>query len=176
MITSSLSIRSLAWLALPVLVVAALVVVRRQSGECSSLSPGPSNSEVLHGGAGDPIIQEYVRRFQIKDQIVEDVRAGRRTLFEAAALFRRLDQRPPARIPHVEYLDTPGDREDERYCRQVIRWVEAALEFEGNHDDGTVRRLRAELEEAVRGRRNHIPTSDVPPTVAGRTSRDERPP
>jgi hypothetical protein len=173
MLTPSLSIRSIAWLAMPVLVAAALVVARNPSGGISS---DRKNGKVLHDAADDPVVQSCVRRIESKDRIVEDVRAGRRTLFEAAAMFRRLDQRPPGRIPHVEYLAAPVDHEDEQYCRQVIRWVEAVVEFEGNHDDGTARRLRAELEEAIRGRRNHIPTSDVPPTVAGRTSTDERPP
>jgi hypothetical protein len=169
MLTPSLSIRSLAWLAMPALVAVALVATRNLSGGGSGISSGPANGKVMHDAASDPILRGTIRRIERKEQIVEDVRAGWRTLFEAAATFRRLDRRPPARIPDV-------DREDERYCRQVIRWVEAVVEFEGNHDDGTARRLRAELEEAIRGRRNHIPTSDVPTTVASRTSTDQRPP
>jgi glutathione S-transferase len=61
------------------------------------------------------------RRVREKERIGCAVIDGRLTLFEAAALFRRLNEAPPKPAPLSASF--PGDSEEERLCRQVIRWA-----------------------------------------------------
>lgn len=64
------------------------------------------------------------RRIQAKRRITADSIDGRVTLFEAAALFRRLDAEPPVLPPSPDLL---GDSEEERACLQVIKWARQRL-------------------------------------------------
>lgn len=72
---------------------------------------------------GVPAIQ---RRIRAKARVVDELIDGRLTLFEAAALFRRLNDPSPASAAHLA-RDCPGDSEEERLCRQVIAWVRVTL-------------------------------------------------
>jgi hypothetical protein len=74
-------------------------------------------------------------RFYAKGQIARDAAAGRRSLFEAAALFRELNRLPPA-LPELSYSDRFDTtlvvhNDEERLCRQVIWWVGATITRDG---------------------------------------------
>src|SRR5262249_7060251 len=72
----------------------------------------------------DTIIKE---RMVAKKQIVLDLIAGRRTLLEAAARFRDLNENPEdCRNPYREFCC--GNSDGEKLGRQVITWVAGVLE------------------------------------------------
>jgi hypothetical protein len=142
--------RSLAWLALPLVVVALLVMTRKGGRGPAEPWLDPAAGKVAAAGAADPAVAGLARRMHQKQHIVDTVRERRRSLFEAAAMFRALDQDPPAPGWSPYYLRHPGSTAEERYCRQVIAWVEATVVYEQGKDDGTVARLRGELEEVLR--------------------------
>jgi hypothetical protein len=87
--------------------------------------------------------QALDRRINKKICVTVKLLDGRITLFEAAALFRRLNEEYPRFPPDPGFK---GDTEEERLCQQVITWAygqmrirypEMADEFEA--------RLKAEL-------------------------------
>jgi hypothetical protein len=89
----------------------------------------------------DRAIQENIAA---KDGVIDDLLAERLTLLEAAALFRRLDAVCPGRSTIPERI--PGRTEEERYCRQVIYWVEATTRYWPPSQAAAIRnRLEAEL-------------------------------
>jgi hypothetical protein len=106
-----------------VLLVALAVVLPRTEWERD-----PNSPEDLSAGPGEEqeaqaILKGLQRRSAAKELIVRSLIEGRITLFEAAALFRDLNRE----YPELRFLDAPGDSEEEKLCRQVIRWVEAVL-------------------------------------------------
>jgi hypothetical protein len=85
-------------------------------------------------------------------RLARDAAAGRRTLAEAAALFRELNRRPPATAPPADAdpngppLTIPLDTEEGRLCRQVILSAYYALRSEApGRADAAVARLEAEF-------------------------------
>jgi hypothetical protein len=66
-------------------------------------------------------------RILAKDEVARDVIAGRRSLIEAAAMFRELNRVPPAVPAHVRLegsRESLADRSDEEcLCQQVIWWT-----------------------------------------------------
>jgi hypothetical protein len=87
--------------------------------------------------------RERYERLLAKGQVSDDLIAGRLTLFEAAARFRRIEQ--GREHTRVEYY--PGDSEEERLCRRVINGARAQMSQrypEGA--DEFVERLEAELQ------------------------------
>jgi hypothetical protein len=62
------------------------------------------------------------RRILEKERVACELIDGRLTLFEAAALFRRLNEAPP-RAMDATALRFPGDSGEERLCRLVIHWA-----------------------------------------------------
>jgi hypothetical protein len=99
-------------------------------------------------------------RLVAKGLIARDVAAGRRSLVEAAALFRELDRLPPAsielaRLDEVDAsLPIPGQTEEERLCRHVLAYVRAALAGgEPDRAEAALTRLADEFfaERRVRG-------------------------
>ena len=85
-----------------------------------------------------------------KDRIAEDVVAGRRTLLEAAALFRELNRLPPEPLK-PSWIDPslriPADTEEGWLCRQVIERVRLELRREPDRAAAAVARLEAEFHE-----------------------------
>jgi hypothetical protein len=113
--------------------------------------PGPD--ELLPPGEAEPpapawpdVLDGTVAR----SLLALDAAAGRRTLLEAAALFRELNRRPPVTDPPA-YADPNGppltiplDTEEGRLCRQVIRHAYYALRSEApGRADAAVARLEA---------------------------------
>jgi hypothetical protein len=79
-----------------------------------------------------------------KARAAQDLIEGRRTLLEAAAVFRKLQEAVPGYVWEGFRKEYPGDSDDERCCRAVIRQVEYIL-AEGPRA-GVVRQLEKELE------------------------------
>lgn len=80
------------------------------------LSPPPSETLTV------------ARRIKAKTAVIEKLRAGELTLFEAAAWFRHLSGVPFAGSA-VVWERMPGDTHNEKICRQVIRWAEIHLDY-----------------------------------------------
>ncbi len=62
-------------------------------------------------------------RIHTRRGIIEELAAGRMTLFEAAAQFKRLNSEPNAVKTDVLHLFR-GATDNERLCRQVITWLD----------------------------------------------------
>jgi hypothetical protein len=89
-----------------------------------------------------------------KGQLAGDVIAGRRTLWEAAALFRALNGMTPAlsNSPRVvdPSLNIPADTEEAWLCRQVVAFVGVELHEQPDRAEAAVARLEAEFFAALR--------------------------
>jgi hypothetical protein len=84
-----------------------------------------------------------------KNAVIEAFRAGRLTLLQAAARFRDINE-----TRHDSCASFAGATAEERLCRQVISWAEAAARDESlNASQQTRRRLGAELDALLE--RNH---------------------
>jgi hypothetical protein len=85
-----------------------------------------------------PAPEMIALRSLAKERIAREVTDGKRTLFEAATLFRELDQLEPP-VPVLPDPDHgipllarfPTDTVDELYCMQVARWVSLQAQPEG---------------------------------------------
>jgi hypothetical protein len=108
----------------------------------------PLRCEFFDPGEPSPqpeAIREILRREAVKDRAANDLIDGRLTLLEVAALFRSLNAErvgPQADLA----LYYPGDSEEERVCRQAIRWTkrEMARRYP-ERADALADRLEAEL-------------------------------
>jgi len=65
-------------------------------------------------------------RSAVKYRLTRDVIAGRLSLFEAAARFRRLNKVNPV----DELIGYWGDSQEDRLCQEVMQWVSVALQRE----------------------------------------------
>src|SRR5262249_15863051 len=96
-------------------------------------------------------------RVAAREQIVRALIRDQITLPEAAAHFRRLDELRDVTLPS-SFSRYPGDSDEERVCRQVIRY--AAVQFpEGPQRDECVGRLEYELAEQLCGGSVRLPDS-----------------
>lgn len=140
--------RSLAWLALP-LVVAGLLVASRRAGHDWTAPADEVESVWKFTSPPDPVVAEIGRLLRVRQGVADEVRAGRLSLFEAAAVFWVLNQAQTGQ--GLEHLRRryPDVSDEERHCRHVISWVEATVLDELSRDDGTVARLRGELKAAL---------------------------
>jgi hypothetical protein len=78
-----------------------------------------------------PESEAVIRRIEKKQRIVRELLAGRRTFFETAEVFRRLNDEYPKLLPHPAIH---GDSDEERVCRQVIVWVRGTMQVDGYSD------------------------------------------
>jgi hypothetical protein len=96
-----------------------------------------------------------VLRAIAKDQLARDVAAGRRSLPEAAALFRELNRLPPVPTDSADLSEAdlsmpiPGRTDEERYCQRVVTHVQAALHHDPDRAAAVVARLAAEFREEL---------------------------
>jgi hypothetical protein len=67
--------------------------------------------------------QQAVRRLTAKTQVLMDLRDHRLTLLEAAARFRNLESPTSGHYLEWSRLYEPGQTDEERWCRQVIRFL-----------------------------------------------------
>lgn len=95
--------------------------------------------------------QVALRRMQARLQIVEELAAGRMDLLEAAGRFRDLNETLPEFSREVLHRYFPGASEEERYCRQVLAWVDSELTHrDARLASATTGRLERQLEEYLR--------------------------
>jgi hypothetical protein len=66
-----------------------------------------------------------VERLRARGEVIDDLRAGRLTLVQAAARFRGLNGLAPEASYDLSH-HMAGATEEERLCRQVIYWAEGA--------------------------------------------------
>src|SRR5262249_61206055 len=104
------------------------VVVPRnpQAHEQAARAAGGSPHKTKETLPADPDVVAIERSMEEREQIAEAVIDGRLTLVKAAAQFRAINASRP---PHYRVrLDLyPGHTDEERVCRQVIRYVESKL-------------------------------------------------
>jgi hypothetical protein len=93
----------------------------------------------------DEAMRLIVRREEAKMGVVRDLLAGRLTLRQAAALFRDLDQGPPAFNWEEFRRAYPCDTDEERHCREVIDCVRGVLPANSPESEAIARRFEAEL-------------------------------
>jgi hypothetical protein len=96
----------------------------------------------------DEELQVAQLHMALKDEVTEDVVAGRLTLVEAAAQFRTLDACAPEEYRRGWVVLARGVPDEERYCRQVVDYAEQALR---DRADGpaVLAGLKRQLEEAL---------------------------
>jgi hypothetical protein len=120
--------------------------------------PHPPGGERLPGTTG-VAGQQAARdtrhlRWVAKELIAREVADGRRSLVEAAALYGALNRLPPATRELVREdvgdspLHAPVRTDEERLCRQVVRWVQRLFLDTPEQARQAVARLEAELVEA----------------------------
>jgi hypothetical protein len=110
-------------------VVAALLggVLIAAAGRRDGRDPGGSEGERL-GKELERETRTVIAHVKEKYRVIEELLLGRLTLLEAAALFRALDQSLRSFNWEQFRLGYPGDSDEERHCREVIRWVRIELE------------------------------------------------
>jgi hypothetical protein len=118
-------------------------------------APDPAAEPVIGGAVGEAVPEVVALRVLAKGLLARDAAAGRRSLFEAAALFRALDRRPPEPAQPTGFdptLRIPADTEEGRLCRQVLAAVRAELAAEPDRAAAAVARLKAEFAQELRAR------------------------
>lgn len=124
----------------------AIVFVRCPSDPIEPPSPQYVDPEAEALAAGVPEIVPL--RLIAKDLITQDVIAGRRSIWEAAALFRELNRLPPEPAKPSLFdpsLSIPADTEEEWLCRDVAVRVSAELCDEPERASAITGRLEAEF-------------------------------
>jgi hypothetical protein len=117
-------------------------------------TPGPDGPpEPPSPELAAPAPETVPLRLVVKGQLAREVADGRRSLVEAAALFRALNRRPPARGQPPEivtHVHIPMDTEAGWLCRQVAEHVGVALHEEPERAAAAVARLEAEFVAELR--------------------------
>jgi hypothetical protein len=127
--------------------------------------PDPATQPVIGEAVGESGPEVVGLRALAKGLLARAAAAGRRSLFEAAALFRELDRLPPASAAPAGLdpaLRIPVDTEAGRLCRQVVAAVRAELGDEPDRAEAAVARLEAEFFAELRAR-GSIRLPDPPP-------------
>jgi hypothetical protein len=138
------------FLAVAIAVALPVVYCRRTPGP-----DGPAEPPVSEALTAPPP-ETALLRLAAKLQLAREVADGRRTLWEAAALFRELDRLPPppielSRLDGVDQsLPIAGRTEAERYCRHVVAQVRAALRDDLGRVAAAAARLEAEFVAELR--------------------------
>jgi hypothetical protein len=96
-------------------------------------------------------LQAVHERSAAKDEVAEDVAAGRLTLLEGAARFRDLDASASEGYRRGWRQLVKGASDEERYCRQVLSYLEAVL----RDRPAASAAIRARLETELRRRLEH---------------------
>jgi hypothetical protein len=164
--------RPLAWLSLPLAAAAILALSRRDVGGLGEARHDSEYAMADDDAARSEQLAGFSRRIRVKWSVIDALRLGRRTLFEAAAMFRSLDQMPPATHWEEFRRRYHGACDEERHCRQVISWMEATLPPESVETDATVVRLREELEEAIKHGPPQLPEVPLPHLRRWQTERE----
>jgi hypothetical protein len=97
----------------------------------------------------DDQIQAAGERSAAKNEVAEDVAAGRLTLLEGAARFRDLDASAAESYRQGWRRLAQGASDDERYCRQVLGYLAAVLRDRPDGGAAVRGRLEAELQRRL---------------------------
>jgi hypothetical protein len=130
------------------LLSAGLVGIGLYRAEALQVLPTPLGESAVVGLIeSPPEAQVTIRRVKAKSEVIDRVRRGEITLFEAAAWFRHLNSEPPE-YPENSWRQLRGDCNNEKVCRQVILWVDGQLggKAPANEVDELVMHLEAELQ------------------------------
>ena len=120
---------------------------RRQILEAQSITMYESCAE------SKGITARMTAKFRVADEVI----GGRRSLLQAAAAFRDLDERwPRTADPYSGYPNAAS--EAEVYCLKVIGYVDA--EAPPDRAAELTRRLHAELDAMLRNGTLHLPDPD----------------
>jgi hypothetical protein len=89
----------------------------------------------------------FMARSAQRKAIVEQVRDGNLTLFEAAAQFKRLNHQPqPTKLDPL--YPFAGQTENEKVCRQVITWLTSYVQdLPPSQGEAVLERAEAELRD-----------------------------
>jgi hypothetical protein len=129
-----------------------------------------SDEEYPRDEEHEPKLRYLTWSHAVRARVAQALVRGELTLGEAAACFRQVNAlRPPGLRSSAEHFR--GGSEEERICRQVIRYVGVALEDE-TRDGGLVLHLEAELEGRVR--RGDLRLPSPPSSLVGRFDLDAR--
>jgi hypothetical protein len=134
-----------------VVLVGGLLSAAAQDVDCwSVLCPaGVLAEEQCRGENLDRVEREIRHRSEAKAAVVRALADGQLTLFQAAVRFRDLDRASPTFHWSALRDSYEGSTDDERHCREVIRHIGTELPEESPKTQELLRRLKAELREAL---------------------------
>jgi hypothetical protein len=122
------------------LAVLVLLAVGRWNPRMTDRSPDPASASADRDDSHAATIKRIQLRIRAKEQLVEDLAAGKRTLLQTAALFRELDRIPPAVSRPDPVIDPPirleNPTEDEWQCLWVLAYTRTLLQV--THPDREV--------------------------------------
>ena len=133
-------------------VLARLDWLRAIGVDLATLDKGPNATSLVVSGSPTEC-KAVETRCAAKDTVVARIMAGELDLFEAAACFRYLNHEPPE-YRSMGYLQLPGGSDEEKLCRQVIRWVKTGGNASPSAREVEQMRARLEAELAARLRRD----------------------
>lgn len=99
-----------------------------------------------------------LRRVQAKEEVMDELVAGRMSLREAVACFRAIHAANPDGL-------APGAAEEEWTARNVAHWLKERLRSRGPQGKAVLRRLEYELKELLRGQQGGGPRATPSRTV-----------
>jgi hypothetical protein len=105
------------------------------------------------GDALDDRIAAMGRKMELKQAVLDDLIAGRRTLADAVARVREIEDRYPEFADHLRsYLieQYPGRGFDECLARNLLQKASYALQYTPDQARAVMARLEAELDAYVR--------------------------
>lgn len=132
------------------LMAAGVVLIKRPTGEpAESAGPEPVDTQVAQPWSESMQLSPFARAM-----LIQDVIDGRRTLLQAATLFRELHLRNGQRWDRpwvvLAGFRLPRGTPGERLCQQIEAWVRGALENDPERCEAVLSRLEKELRDAPR--------------------------
>ena len=127
--------------------------------------PAGADQEAERSRRLDDQMRVICRCIEEKERLAREVAAGRLGLVEAAARYRDLATEDPVITPDIFRRAYPGGSDEERYCRQVIVFVQEAVRERPGGDLAVVGRLEAELDDLL-GRGDFRLPAPAPATPA----------
>jgi hypothetical protein len=117
----------------------------------------PSPPTAPSAYAPDPDVKRIRQRLLHKKELAREVIAGRLTLLQAAARFRDLDRQPPRFYWSAFQVGYPGATDEERHCREVIRYVRMGLLDQPAKRTDLADHLETELQDLLKQRKPSLP-------------------
>jgi hypothetical protein len=111
------------------------------AGDISKVLSQERRAEALRGQK-----EAIFTRAEARQQVIDELIAGRMTLKQAVARFGELNAMEPEQMTVVRET-FPGDSDEERLCRQVLGQVQVELQGRTSEADTILPRLEAEMHE-----------------------------